>query len=110
MKKRIVSIVLLAVLVLSLAFTVTAACDHTYMYIYSEEIGPYEYYNDVYCGRDRIAHYVCTKCNDIMDIPLVPALYPHSYNEIHYMGTFASGVEWWYGDCINCGARIDIFE
>ena len=33
MKKRIVSIVLLAVLVLSLAFTVSAACDHTYIYI-----------------------------------------------------------------------------
>ena len=109
MKKRIVSIVLLAVLVLSLAFTVTAACDHTYMLIYAE-FGPYYYYDDEYCARDCVEHYICTKCYDNIDFLVDTAYYNHSFSALVYVGTLASGEQWWYGDCINCGTRIDIFE
>jgi len=109
MKKRIVSIVLLAVLALSLAFTVSAACDHTYMLIYTE-IGPYQYHDDEQCVRDYIEHYICMKCHDNIDFQVDTAYYYHSFSALVYVGTLASGEQWWYGDCINCGTRIDIFE
>jgi hypothetical protein len=108
MKKRIVSIVLLVVLVLSLAFTVTAACDHTYMLIYTE-IGPYQYHDDEQCVRDYIEHKTCTKCHDNIEVP-GSILSDHSFAAPVYVGTLASGMEWWYHDCINCGARIDFYE
>ncbi|MDD4542421.1 MAG: hypothetical protein PHY13_01450 [Clostridia bacterium] len=109
MKKRIVSIVLLVVLLLSLAFTVSAACDHTYMYIYSEEIGPYYYSDDEHCARDCINHYTCTKCHDNKDV-LSSNYYDHSFGTPVYVATLSSGEQWWYHDCINCGARIDFYE
>ena len=109
MKKRIVSIVLLVVLVLSLAFTVTAACDHTYMLIYTE-IGPYQYHDDEQCVRDYIEHKTCTKCHDNKDTEISRSDHPHSFGIPVYVTTLASGMEWWYHDCINCGARIDFYE
>ena len=107
MKKRIVSIVLLAVLVLSLAFTVSAACDHTYMYI--TDISMYVCIDDEICECITYSRETCTKCHDNIEVP-GSILSDHSFAAPVYVGTLASGMEWWYHDCINCGARIDFYE
>ncbi|MFA5153100.1 MAG: hypothetical protein WC554_11105 [Clostridia bacterium] len=108
MKKRIVSIVLLAVLVLSLAFTVSAACDHTYMYI--TDIRMYVCIDDERCECITYSRETCTKCHDNKDTEISRSDHPHSFGIPVYVTTLASGMEWWYHDCINCGARIDFYE
>ncbi|MFA7674410.1 MAG: hypothetical protein WCY62_11220 [Clostridia bacterium] len=107
MKKRIVSIVLLVVLLLGLALTVSAACDHTYWFLYSET-GPYYYYDDTYCVRDYTEYKHCEKCYDLTQ-DTVQLYSEHSILNVYYHGTLSTGVEWWYGDCINCGTRFDFF-
>ena len=107
MKKRIVSIVLLVVLLLGLALTVSAECYHPYVHLY-EYTGPYYFLDDDNCARDYTEYKRCEKCNVVTAFP-EQLLSEHSFLNIYFVGTFGSGVEWWYGDCINCGTRIDIF-
>jgi len=109
MKKRIVSIALLVVLLLSLALTVSAECEHTYEFDHDEK-GPYYYYDDTYCARDCIEYRKCTICGEITGVPPVSLLYYHSFGDPVYVGTLSSGEEWWYHDCVNCGTRIDFYE
>jgi len=107
MKKRMISIVLLVVLVCSLALTVSAECDHTYMLIYTDH--QYFYYDDVQCEYDTVEHYTCTKCHDNYTDRIPGLRYDHVFGDPVYVGTLASGLEWWYHDCINCGTRIDFY-
>jgi polyferredoxin len=108
MKKRIVSTVLLVVLLLGLALTVSAACDHTYMYICDYSV--YEYMSDYECEYVTYSRETCTKCHDNKDTRISGIINEHSFSAPVYVGTLASGIEWWYHDCINCGARIDFYE
>ena len=90
MKKRIVSIVLLAVLVLSLAFTVSAACDHTYMYI--TDIRMYVCIDDERCECITYSRETCTKCHDNKDTEISRSDHPHSFGipvPCHSYGIFS---------------------
>jgi hypothetical protein len=107
MKKRIISIVLLVVLVCSLALTVSAECDHTYMYICNHST--FVYYNDEECEHITYKLYTCTKCHDNDDVEISRVRLDHVFGDPVYVGTLGSGVQWWYHDCINCGTRIDFY-
>jgi hypothetical protein len=156
MKKRIVSIVLLVVLLLGIALTVSAECNHEWDFLYEEESSDYYYhspsqcahnkmeyykcikcpaqctvttplytahdfdfveqsaayyyYDDTYCERIASGYEQCQKCNYPKPTPAYRTTYPpHSFGPLYYMGTLPSGEQWWYHDCINCGARIDVY-
>jgi len=107
MKKRIISIVLLVVLLCSLALTVSAECDHTYMLIYIDS--SYIYYSDVNCQLATYKHYTCTQCGHNISMLYNIFEEAHAFSEAVYVGTFGSGVQWWYHDCTRCGVRIDFY-
>ncbi|MGI6504963.1 MAG: hypothetical protein ACOX2V_01060 [Clostridia bacterium] len=108
MKKRIVSIVLLVVLLLGIALTVSAACDHTYVYI--ADFSTWVYCDDASCDFITYSRETCTKCHDNKDTLISTVNQPHNLGPYYYVGTLASGETWWYRECLHCGTRFDFFE
>ena len=109
MKRKTISIILLVVLVLGIAFTVSAPCNHNWELLYEEDSTTYYYVDDDYCAYDHIEHYKCTLCPVRKDM-IYPQNVAHVFGPGVYVGTLPSGEQWWYHDCLNCGTRIDYYE